>query len=139
MKGLVAEAGLSDRIHVESAGTGAYHVGEPADRRSAAAARKRGVELDGCARQFAIDDFSRFDYIVAMDRRNFGFLKRLARSPGDFARLSMLRAFDPASVAVQQEDVPDPYFEDNFDGVFDICQAGCTGLLAAIVKQHQLA
>jgi protein-tyrosine-phosphatase len=57
---------------------------------------------------------------------------------GDLARLSMLRAFDPASVAEQQEDVPDPYFEDNFDAVFDICQAGCTGLLAAIVKQHRL-
>jgi protein-tyrosine phosphatase len=139
MKKLVAEAGLSDRIAIESAGTGGYHVGEPSDRRSAAAARKRGVELDGCARQFAIDDFSRFDYIVAMDRRNYGFLKRLSRSGSDIARLSMLRAFDPASVAAQQEDVPDPYFEDNFDAVFDICQAGCTGLLAAIVKQHQLA
>lgn len=139
MKKLVAEAGLSDRIQVESAGTGGYHVGEPADRRSAAEARKRGVELDGCARQFAVDDFSRFDYIVAMDRRNFGFLKRLARNAGDVEKLSMLRAFDPAAVAAQHEDVPDPYFEDNFDAVFDICQAGCTGLLAAIVKEHDPA
>jgi protein-tyrosine phosphatase len=138
MKKLVAEAGLSDRIQVESAGTGGYHVGEPADRRSAAAARKRGIELDGCARQFSPEDFKRFDYIVAMDRRNYGFLKRLARNGGEFGKLSMLRAFDPASVAAQQEDVPDPYFEDNFDAVFDICQAGCTGLLAMIVKQHQL-
>jgi len=139
MKQLVAEAGLSDRIQVESAGTGSYHVGEPADRRSAAAARKRGVELDGCARQFNNDDFRRIDYIVAMDKRNYGFLKRIARNPGETQKLSMLRSFDPASVAEQQEDVPDPYFEDNFDAVFDICRAGCVGLLAAIVKQHQLA
>jgi protein-tyrosine phosphatase len=138
MRKLVAEAGLSDRIQVESAGTGSYHVGEPADRRSAAAARKHGVELHTCARQFAVPDFDRFEYVVAMDRRNFGFLKRFARNPGELAKLSMLRAFDPASDPEQVEDVPDPYFEDNFDAVFDICQAGCIGLLAAIVKQHQL-
>jgi protein-tyrosine phosphatase len=138
MKRLVAEAGLSDRIQVESAGTGSYHVGEPADRRSAAAARKRGVELDGSAKQFSLDDFARFNYIVAMDKRNYGFLKRLARGSTELTKLSLLRSFDPASVAQQQEDVPDPYFEDNFDAVFDICQAGCTGLLAAIVQQYQL-
>jgi low molecular weight protein-tyrosine phosphatase len=139
MKKLVAEAGLSDRIHVESAGTGSYHVGEPADRRSAAAARKRGVELDGRARQFNNDDFTRCDYIVAMDKRNHGFLKRIVRNSGEAHKLSLLRSFDPASVAEQQEDVPDPYFEDNFDAVFDICQAGCVGLLAKIVKDHKLA
>jgi len=138
MKKLVAEAGLSDRILVESAGTGGYHVGEPADRRSAAAARKRGVELDGSAKQFGLDDFTRFEYVVAMDKRNFGFLKRLARSGNEATKLSLLRAFDPASVAQQQDDVPDPYFEDNFDAVFDICQAGCTGLLAKIVEEHKL-
>lgn len=138
MKKLVAGAGLSDRIQVASAGTGGYHVGEPADRRSAAAARKRGVDLDGSARQFTAEDFDRFEYIVAMDNRNLGFLKRTARNPGEVAKLSLLRGFDPASVAQQQEDVPDPYFEDNFDGVFDICQAGCTGLLAKIVKEHRL-
>jgi protein-tyrosine phosphatase len=138
MKKLVAEAGLSDRIAVESAGTGGYHVGEPADRRSAAAARLRGVELDGCARQFALEDFGRFDYIVAMDRRNHGFLKRLARNPSDAAKLSLLRSYDPESVSAQQEDVPDPYFEDNFDAVFDICQAGCAGLLAKMRREHSL-
>jgi protein-tyrosine phosphatase len=138
MKKLVAEAGLADRVLVESAGTGSYHVGEPADRRSAAAARKRGVDLDGHARQFGNDDFDRFDYIVAMDRRNYGFLRRITRNPAELQKLSLLRSFDPASVAEQQEDVPDPYFEDNFDAVFDICQAGCVGLLATIVKQHKL-
>lgn len=138
MKKLVAEANLSDRIAVESAGTGNYHVGEPADRRSAAAARGRGVELDGCAKQFVLADFDRLDYVVAMDRRNYGFLKRLARSPADLAKLSMLRSFDPESARTNQEDVPDPYFEDNFDAVFDICQAGCLGLLAKVKQTHGL-
>lgn len=138
MKMLVAQAGLSDRIAVESAGTGDYHVGEPADRRSAAAARTRGVELDGCARQFVLGDFERFDYIVPMDRRNYGFLKRMARSPAQVAKLALLRSFDPESVKQNLEDVPDPYFEDNFDEVFDICKAGCEGLLHTIVRQHGL-
>ena len=138
MKKLVRDAQLSERVVVESAGTGNYHVGEPADRRSAAEARRRGIELDGRARQFTLEDWSRYDYIVAMDRRNFGFLKRLAPDPAYLERLSLLRAHDPASVEGQLEDVPDPYYEDNFDEVFDICEAGCAGLLAAIVEKHGL-
>jgi len=135
MKKLVHDAALSDHVLVESAGTGSYHVGEPADRRSAAEARKRGIVLDGMARQFVVSDFDRFDYVIAMDRRNHGFLKRSARGASDLAKLSLLRAFDPEST---DEDVPDPYFEDNFDAVFDICHAGCSGLLAHIVREHAL-
>jgi protein-tyrosine phosphatase len=138
MKKLVRDAQLGERILIESAGTGAYHVGEPADRRSAAEARRRGIELDSKARQFNVEDFDRYDYVVAMDRRNYGFLKRLARGPADLARLSLLRSHDAESCKAQLEDVPDPYFEDNFDAVFDICHAGCVGLLAAVVAKHSL-
>jgi len=91
MKRLVAQAGLEAKIQIESAGTGSYHVGEPADRRSAATARARGVMLDGRAKQFAIEDFDRFDYVVAMDSRNLGFLKRLARDASDAAKITLLR------------------------------------------------
>lgn len=138
MKRLVAQAGLEDAIKVESAGTGNYHVGEPADRRSAAAARARGVMLDGRARQFEVDDFDRFDYVVAMDSRNLGFLKRFSRGPADVAKLTLLRSYDAQSVAAKLDDVPDPYFEDNFDLVFDVCEAGCKGLLDRIVEEHKL-
>jgi protein-tyrosine phosphatase len=138
MKMLVQERGYGDRIVIESAGTGDYHVGEPADRRSSAAAKARGVLLDGKAKQFRSDDFDRFDYVIAMDRRNFGVLKRMARSPEEAARVLLLRSFDPESVRAKAEDVPDPYFEDNFDEVFDICKAGCTGLLTSIVQRHGL-
>ena len=135
MRKLVQDAQLSDRVLVSSAGTGSYHVGEPADRRSAAEARRRGIELTGTARQFEPEDFGRFDYIVAMDQRNYGFLKRMARSDEHLAKLALLRSFDPLASG---DDVPDPYFEDKFDEVFDICQAGCVGLLAHIVQRHQL-
>jgi protein-tyrosine phosphatase len=139
MKKLVRDAGLDSQVLIESAGTGSYHVGEPADRRSAAEARKRGIELDGTARQFTVSDFDRFDYVIAMDRRNHGFLKRSARGPADLAKLSLLRAFDPQATGQENgEDVPDPYFEDNFGVVFDICHAGCSGLLAHIIRERAL-
>ena len=67
----VNEANLNDEIYIDSAGTHAYHVGEPPDRRAAAAAGRRGISLDGIqARRVADEDFERFDYIIAMDELN---------------------------------------------------------------------
>ena len=133
MKSLVDNANLSSRFFIDSAGTGAYHVGEQADRRSAEAARRQGVELTSLARQFTREDFDAFDYIVAMDSRNLAHLKRLARSPADSLKLSLLRSFDPDADA---SDVPDPYYQNNFDAVFQICRRGCEGLLAHILQQR---
>ena len=135
MKALLDAAGLSPRFFIDSAGTGAYHVGEPADRRSAAAARHRGVELTSLARLFTAADFDEFDYIVAMDSKNLAHLRRLARRADDLAKLSLLRSFDAQASA---PDVPDPYFEDNFDEVFTICQRGCEGLLRHIRSERSV-
>jgi protein-tyrosine phosphatase len=133
MKHLVAQRGLDDRFFIDSAGTGAYHVGEAADARSAQAARKQGVELTSLARQFVERDFEAFDYIVAMDRKNYTHLSRLARHKQDRDKLSLLRDFDAQAGGV---DVPDPYFEDNFDEVFEICRAGCAGLLEHVLRER---
>ena len=133
MKHLVEQAGLAERFEIDSAGTGAYHVGEPADLRSAEAARKQGIELTSEARQFVADDYDTFDYVVAMDRKNHAHLQRLARRAADRDKLSLLRNFDQHASAV---DVPDPYFEDNFDEVFEICRAGCAGLLEHIRRER---
>jgi protein-tyrosine phosphatase len=135
MKHLVERAGLADRFFIDSAGTGAYHVGEAADRRSAAAAKRQGIELTSRARLFGAADFEAFDYVVAMDRKNLAHLQRLAHGPSDLAKLSLLRGHDPLA---DQRDVPDPYFEDNFDEVFSICRAGCEGLLAKIRAERAL-
>lgn len=139
MRKLVADANLQERLIVASAGTGAYHVGEPADRRSAAEARRRGIELTGRARQFAQAHFDDYDYVIAMDNRNLSFLKRMARHAQDHDKLALLRSFDAVTgTSASDLDVPDPYFEDNFDHVFDICHAGCSGLLAHIRARHGL-
>jgi len=136
MTQLVAEAGLTEQFFIDSAGTSAYHTGEAADARSAQAALRRGVKLTSISRQFEARDLETFDYVVAMDRRNLAHLTQLARSDRERGKISLLRAYDTQADGL---DVPDPYFEDNFDAVFDICRAGCTGLLQHICAERGLA
>lgn len=132
---LVSEAGLSDRIQVDSAGTAAYHAGESADRRSQATANARGVHLPSIARQFTRKDFERFDHVLAMDSENFHNLERLAPTAAG-AKLRRLRDLDPNSPP--NSDVPDPYYggASGFEDVFDICEAGCQGLLQELRDEH---
>jgi len=127
MRSLIAEAGLAGRVHVDSAGTGAWHIGEPPDGRARATARRRGLVLDHEAWQFGRGDFARFDLVLAMDRANLRALRALA-PPAARDRLHLLRWFDPAA---DDLDVPDPYYggPGGFDHVFDVCTAACTGLL----------
>jgi len=131
-KKLVRDAGLDDRIAIESRGTGDWHTGEPADARARAAAKRRGVVLDGVACRFERVDFARFDYILSMDPRVLDSLLRLARTDAERNRVYNFRAFDPDSPP--DAPVPDPYYggADGFDEVFDICEAGCRGLLAEV-------
>ena len=126
---LVDAAGMADQIHIDSAGTAAWHVGKRADSRSREEARKNGIELPSRARQFKPADFDRFDWVIAMDENNRTNLLRLTRTPADRAKIHMLRSFDPQSPAGAS--VPDPYYggPQGFADVFDICMAGCVGLL----------
>ena len=135
---LVEQAGLSGRFEIDSAGTGDYHVGERADPRSRAEARRHGVELPSRARKFVAADLERFDYVIAMDRQNRANLARLAVGDAQLAKIHLLRAFDPASAP--DAEVPDPYHggDQGFARVFDICHAGCTGLLQHLRQRHGL-
>lgn len=148
MRALVDRAGLEDRIELDSAGTGAWHVGNSPDDRAAAAARSRGIELDGRARQIRRDDFDEFDLIVAMDGENLRELRRLAPGRVQREKVRLLREFDPASGvgdagqpsrSLAQRvagdlDVPDPYYAGAgaFEEVLDLVQAACAGLLEQI-------
>jgi protein-tyrosine phosphatase len=130
MRARVAAAGLGGEVVVESAGTGAWHLGEPSDRRAIREARRRGIAIDGRARQFTAADFARFDLVLAMDRRNAADLRRMAPTREDAAKIRLLREFDP-SAARGDLDVPDPYFggADGFEDVFDMVERACAGLL----------
>ncbi len=122
---LVAERGLAGEIEVDSAGTSAYHVGEPADRRMREAAAARGYTLSSISRQFTPEDFDRFDLIVAMDRHNLRDIRSLAIRPQGHVRL--FSDFLPAGAA---PDVPDPYLgEAGFERALDIIENGCPAIL----------
>lgn len=138
MRHLVKQAGLEHAIAVDSAGTGAWHVGEAPDRRSQVVGKRRGIPLGGQARQFKSADFSRFDYVLAIDRDIQAELADLAPSPEARAKIHLLRAFDPASP--RDADVPDPYYggPEGFEHVFDLCEAACRGLLDHLRRNHGL-
>jgi protein-tyrosine phosphatase len=139
MRHLVRQANLDHAIEIDSAGTGAWHVGETRDRRSQAVGARRGMPLSGLARQFRRSDFARFDYVLALDRENLADLVRLAPDAPARAKLHLLREFDPASPP--DSDVPDPYYGDvdGFERVFEICEAACRGLLDHVRRTHGLA
>jgi protein-tyrosine phosphatase len=135
MRRLVEQAGLEDRIEVESAGTGGWHVGEPPDERATLAARRRGVTLAGAAQQVTRDDFRRFDLLIALDRANLRELLALAPDEDAAEKVRLLREFDPAAAGVL--DVPDPYYggDRGFETVLDMVEAACRGLLDEVAER----
>lgn len=131
MASLLREAGLDGEVQLDSAGTGGWHAGAPPDERAAAAAARRGIALEGAARQVRASDFADFDLIVAMDRENRADLLALAPDAPGRAKVRLLREYDPASAEAGDLDVPDPYYggPDGFERVLDVVTAGCRGLL----------
>jgi protein-tyrosine phosphatase len=134
MRHLVREEGLEDAIEIDSAGTGGWHVGAPPDERATAAARKRGIVLEGAARKFSRPQFDKFDLIVAMDEANRRELMAMAPNDEARAKVHLLREFDPASDGSSDLDVPDPYYggDDGFDHVLDLVDAATRGLIAEL-------
>ena len=138
MRRLLEDEGLTDRVEVESAGTGAWHTGEPPDERATLAAHRRGVTLAGAARQVRPEDFRRFDLLIAMDRSNLREL--LPHAPDEEAaeKVRLLREFDPGSSG--DLDVPDPYYggDRGFETVLDMVEAACRGLLDELRAAHRV-
>jgi protein-tyrosine phosphatase len=128
---LVIDAGLADRVVIDSAGTGDWHAGELPDPRACDAAEQRGLVLDHRARQFTPADLDRFDVVLAMDAMNLKHLQRMA-GRRESPTIRLLRSFD--SSAPDGAEVPDPYAGDgdDFELVLDICERACAGLLAHV-------
>jgi protein-tyrosine phosphatase len=130
---LVAEAGLSQRIEVESAGTAGWHVGEGPDTRAAAEARRRGLPMRHTAQQFTPRDFARFDLVLAMDDENRRNLLAIAPDEHAAGKVGMLLRYDALSEPGAA--VPDPYYggPEGFAYVFDLVERACRGLLDELV------
>lgn len=131
----VERAGLSDRIFIDSAGTGDWHVGDPPDPRAQACARRNGIDISNQrARQFEVGDFDRFDRILAMDETNRRDILRLARNEADRRRVRLLLDYAPHQPS---REVPDPYFggEAGFQHVFSLIDTACRNLIAEIRRE----
>lgn len=137
-----AAAALADleregRLRIDSAGTGGWHAGEPPDPRSIRVAKEHGVDISGQrARQLTLEDFGRFDWIVAMDEDNLAQAER-RRPPGSRARLVQFVDFVPAGDGSKRPDrVPDPYYGElsGFTEVWRLLQRGMGPLVEAMSR-----
>lgn len=131
LRTLVEQAGLGDRVEIDSAGTHGYHIGKPPDPRTQEAAAKRGLDLSGLrARRVAPSDFERFDLILAMDRDNLALLEE-ACPPEHRGKL---RLFLEYAENFDEDEVPDPYYGgvQGFEHVLDLVEDGARGLIAKL-------
>ena len=128
----IAARELADlELTIDSAGTAAYHIGEPPDRRTREAAARRGYDLsDLRARLVEAEDFERFDLILAMDQQNLRMLERRAPMPVR----ERIRLFLEYAPEAGETEVPDPYYggANGFEHVLDLIEAASRGLCAAL-------
>jgi protein-tyrosine phosphatase len=135
---LIAQQDLEDAFAVDSAGTGSWHVGKPADRRMIQAAEARGVVLPSRARQITALDLEHFDHILTMDGKNLAAVHRLAMGQPPRASIEPItrhcRRF-------QSQEVPDPYYggAEGFNQVLDLLEDACGGLLTNLLEERRRA
>ena len=132
---LVEDAGLGEQIEIDSAGTHAYHVGNPPDPRAQKTAATRGIDLsDLRARKACEADFERYDYVLAMDQDNYHGLCAIC-PPGQERKIGLFMDYAPH---MGYREVPDPYYggAQGFEKVFDMVEAASNGLLEDIRRRH---
>ena len=131
---LVNQAGLQNKIEIDSAGTGDWHIGKPPDKRAMEAASKRGYDLSPLrGRQFSASDLQQFDYVLAMDQENLKVITALQQSKPR-GHVGLFLEFDKNS---EFREVPDPYYGGNkgFEKVLDLVESASQGLLEHIQKR----
>ena len=126
----VEQEGLD--VEVDSSGTGSWHVGDGADRRTVRVLREHGYRTAHAARQFRPGWFDRYDLIIALDEGHVDALRVMAPSREARAKIRLLREFDPD--AGDDLDVPDPYYgrAADFEHVLELVEAAMPGLLAEV-------
>ncbi|MCW8936107.1 MAG: low molecular weight phosphotyrosine protein phosphatase [Gammaproteobacteria bacterium] len=133
---IVEEAGLTDKIKIDSAGTHAYHIGSAPDHRAQAAAINRGIDLSSLrGRKVQSSDFKNFDYVLGMDNSNHSDLQEVAG--GNAENLFMFLEF---AKNFSETEVPDPYYggDQGFEHVLDLIEDASIGLLNDIKEKHNI-
>lgn len=130
----VKEAGLESYFYIDSAGTAAYHIGEPANSKSQATANSHGVFLPSKARRFEYADFEEFDLILAMDSSNLSNINQLDRKGRFSSKVKLMREFDSNP---EDKEVPDPYYggQQGFENVYQILDRSCEALFNELKAQ----
>ncbi|MGA0254121.1 MAG: low molecular weight protein-tyrosine-phosphatase [Rhodothermales bacterium] len=135
----VRAAGLDGIIDIDSAGTGAWHVGNPPDRRMMATAKRQGVDISAQrARQFVDTDLADFDHILAMDKSNLHDILFLDAGDDFGHRVTLFRQWDPEP---GDYEVPDPYYggDAGFEHVYEIVDRTAEALLKGLAAHYELA
>lgn len=132
--GMVREAGLSEQIEVDSAGTGDWHIGQPPHTGTLDVLKRQGVPVLSRARQVRLDDLTGFDFLITMDERNTRDVLALS-SAAPRAHVARLLDF---VLDAGDKNVPDPYFSGDFDGVYELVRAGCARLLEHIRRECEI-
>jgi protein-tyrosine phosphatase len=146
----VNKAGLGEQFVIDSAGTGSWNVGDPAHPGTLTILRQNKIAYNGRARMLITPDLSGFDYILAMDRQNLSHIMRHANQVAQGAKANMFTrdakrpeialflSYANRAGATHVQEVPDPFYDNNFEEVYGLVQIGTTALLQHIRAKHQL-
>lgn len=129
---MVSQRGLADKFEIDSAGTGNWHIGKPPHHGTRGILDQYGISYEGMkARQVSGADFTRYDYIVAMDDANVANLRELAGAQ----KVNIIKLLDLVN-EINLSEVPDPYFTGDFDETYELVTAGCEKLLEHILENE---
>jgi len=135
---MVTSAGLADEIMVDSAGTASYHIGETAHKGTLRILKDNGISYRGRARQLRNDDLRLYDYVLAMDTSNLSNIQAIPSNPSEKAIVSLFLQYAHDAGDVDVLDVPDPYYDNRFEYVYELVTKGSQALLAHIREAHDL-
>jgi len=135
---MVKDAGLDDQIMVDSAGTSRYHIGETAHSGTLNILKEHGVDYRGRARQLRKEDLHLFDYVLAMDKSNLSNIQAITSVVDETATVGMFLQYAHDAGTVDTLEVPDPYYDNRFDAVYDLVSKGSQALLDHIRVEHNL-
>jgi protein-tyrosine phosphatase len=131
LRAALVEAGLGDRVEVSSAGTGDWHVGQPANPRAVRVLDRAGFTSDHVAKMITADDLDGIDLVLAADH---GHVRTLRRLTTDHDKIRLFRSFDPDA---DSDEVPDPYYgpDSGFDEVLEMTRAAMPGVVAEVRRR----